>query len=117
MIDLKAFRKSNHLRQDDVADYLNVTRGYISMVENGLSKLSEDKLLSLLANTNGWDTSALTGSTITARASGNSSASVHIGSGESMPALLKEIELLREQLAEEKQRSAQYWEMIQKLMK
>lgn len=116
-MDFKEFLRSNCLKQVDIAKYLNVTEASVSRMTNGVTSPSKANLRKLLSNPYGWDTSALTGSTITARASGNSSASVNIGSGESMPALLKEIELLREQLAEEKQRSAQYWEMIQKLMK
>lgn len=119
MCDLKTFRKANNLTQSDVADFLGggVGKAFISQIEHGSRKLPSAQLAKLLNNPYGWDTSSLSGSTITARASGNSNASVHIGSGEDVSALRKEIEMLREQLAEEKARSAQYWEMIQKLMK
>ena len=60
---------------------------------------------------------------ISAKATGNS-AHVNIGRGGNVDSyvikvamLEAEIESLKIQLSEEKQRSAQYWEMIQKLMK
>lgn len=44
LIDLTAFRQKNSLLQQDLADYLGVSRGYISMVEKGASKLSRKNL-------------------------------------------------------------------------
>ncbi len=125
MINLKDFRRANKLRQQVIADYLSVTRGYISLVETGASKLSEDKLAMLLANPYGWDTSLLIQEsvppTISAKASGNGSAQVSIGNteyGVADIALLKaEIESLKIQLAEAKAEKEKYWEMIQKLMR
>ncbi len=62
---------------------------------------------------------------ISTHATGNSNASVRITSHSTsspsiekeaeISALKKELEILRDQLAEEKKRSEQYWEMIQKL--
>lgn len=63
---------------------------------------------------------------ISTHATGNSNASVHISGNRSnngiekdieIGSLRKEIEMLKTQLEEEKNRSAQYWDMIQKLMK
>lgn len=116
-MDFKEFLYKNKLKQVDIAKYLNITEASVSRFANGVASPSKENLCKLLDNPYGWDTSALSGSTITARASGNSNASVHICSGEDVSALRKEIEMLREQLAEEKARSAQYWEVIQKLMK
>ncbi len=60
MIDLKAFRKANNLKQDDIAAFLGTSRVFITLLENGRSKLPTDKLHKLLNNDRGWDTSALT---------------------------------------------------------
>lgn len=59
MADLRAFRKANKLKQEDLAKYLNTTRAFISMVETGASKLPPEKLSLLLNNTQGWDTTML----------------------------------------------------------
>ena len=53
-LDLRLFRKVNSLTQDAVADYLGVSKAFISQVENGRAALPEDKLLRLLGNENGW---------------------------------------------------------------
>ncbi len=60
MIDLKEFRKINNIKQSDLAIFLGTSRVFISLVENGGSKLPADKLRMLLNNDRGWDTSALT---------------------------------------------------------
>lgn len=131
MPDLKGFRKANGLTQSDVASYLGggVEKGFISQIEHGTRKLPDAQLAKLLGNDKGWDTALLLDgcikTNITTHASGSSNASVNITSRESIAAekdieivsLKKEIEYLKLQLAEEKERSAQYWEMIQKLMK
>ena len=49
-LNLRLFRKANKLTQDAVADYLGVTKGFISQVETGKSSLPEDKLQKLLDN-------------------------------------------------------------------
>lgn len=54
MIDIKAFRKRNKITQVELADYLGTTHGFISQVERGKSKLSEDKLEMLRNNKQGW---------------------------------------------------------------
>lgn len=59
MVDLKAFRKANNLRQSDLAAFLETSREFISMVESGKSKLPEEQLSKLLHNSEGWDTSIL----------------------------------------------------------
>lgn len=54
---LEQFRKRNALRQQDIADFLGTSRGYISMVEKGDSKLSSKNIDKLLAamDSNQWD--------------------------------------------------------------
>lgn len=129
MIDLKAFRKANELTQKDLAEYLGVHHSFIANIETGRSLLPDEQLDKILSNNKGWDLSMLRdpGTSITTHASGNSNGSVNINSNNSasslrkrdieIASLKKEIEYLKLQLAEEKERSAQYWEMIQKLMK
>lgn len=125
-INLKAFRKTNRIKQEDLANYLKVSRGFISLVEIGSSKLPEDKLEKILANECGWDTTMLLAephnASISAKASGNSSANVNIGSNNGVNAteialLRAEVESLRAQLEKAEAEKEKYWEMIQKLMK
>ena len=113
-MDIKKFREANDIRQVELADYLGVSKGYLCNVEAGRVKLSRENKKKLLNNPNGWDTSMLIGN-VTANASNHSSASVSIGSAE-VDNMRKEIERLNALLEEEKTRSAQYWEMIQKLL-
>ena len=126
MIDLKGFRKVNKIKQQELAKYLKVSRGFISLVEIGSSKLPEDKLEKILANECGWDTTMLLAephnASISAKASGNSSANVNIGSNNGVNAteialLRAEVESLRAQLEKAEAEKEKYWEMIQKLMK
>ena len=49
-LNLRLFRKANGITQDAVAEYLGVTKGFISQVETGKSSLPEDKLQKLLDN-------------------------------------------------------------------
>lgn len=51
------FRYKNRLMQKDVAEYLGVTKVYISRVETGDSVLSEKKIAMLIDNDRGWDAS------------------------------------------------------------
>ncbi len=58
-IDIKGFRKVNKISQVDLAAFLSTSRPFISMVEQGKSKLPYDKLQRLLNNDKGWDISML----------------------------------------------------------
>ena len=49
-MDLRLFRKANGITQGAVAEYLGVSKQFISMVEAGKATLSEDKLLKILDN-------------------------------------------------------------------
>lgn len=113
---LKAFRIANHLTQQQVADYLGggVQKSFLSQIEHGDRKLPYMHLARLISNPYGWDASMLMGD-ISANANNHSSASASIGSAE-VDNMRKEIERLNALLEEEKTRSAQYWEMIQKLL-
>lgn len=121
-MNVKKFLSDNGLKQKDLVNYLGISKPFASQITNGSAKLGTDNLTKLISNPYGWDTSALTESkdvTISANAhsSGRNTVSVNIGREKENAVLLKEIEMLRAQLEEEKKRSAQYWEMIQKLMK
>ena len=60
MIDLKAFRKANHLTQIDLANYLGVGQGFISQIEKGDRPIPRESISRLLANPHGWEVSMLT---------------------------------------------------------
>lgn len=82
-MDLRGFRKINHLTQTQLGEFLGIKKSFISLVENEKAKLPEEKFNKLLNNTMGWDTSMLqvdTPTSISAKATGNSSARVEIGS-------------------------------------
>ena len=111
MVDLRAFRKVNKLKQEDLAKYLNTTRAFISMVETGVSKLPSEKLSLLLNNTQGWDTKMLVDNGgIYAGNNNGGNVNVQVGqnkiesrngadnSAMQMAVLEKENEMLREQL-------------------
>lgn len=53
-IDLHSFRRVNNIKQSELADYLGVSRGFISLVETGASKLPERLVDKLLKNKKGW---------------------------------------------------------------
>ena len=59
MIDLKAFRKANHLTQIDLAEYLGVGQGFISQIEKGDRPLPKEYIRKLSASTHHWETSML----------------------------------------------------------
>ena len=99
----------------------------------GISKNMKERILAKYPNiSKEWlddlsDVMVIGAPSISTHATGNSNASVRITSHPTsspsiekeaeISALKKELEILRDQLAEEKKRSEQYWEMIQKLMK
>ena len=111
MIDIKQFRKRNKLKQEELAEYLGVTRAFISMVETGASKLPTEKLNLLVSNPHGWDTSMLINGSIYAGNNNAGNVNVQIGqnraSGDAhapgdssmkIAVLEKENEMLREQI-------------------
>ena len=111
MIDIKQFRKRNKLKQEELAEYLGVTRAFISMVETGASKLPTEKLNLLVSNPHGWDTSMLINGSIYAGNNNAGNVNVQIGqnraSGDAhapgdssmkIAVLAKENEMLREQI-------------------
>lgn len=117
MEKFKEFRKVNGITQAQLAEYLQVSKPFISLVENNKSILPKDKLQMLLNNTNGWDTSMLQdGMTMSASAHGiANTASINIGGNEE--AYKIKIEHLESLLKQSEARCEQYWNMIQDLIK
>lgn len=56
---LRKFRIQNKLLQKEVADYLGVSRNFISIIESGKSSLPREHWQRLVNNDQGWDASAL----------------------------------------------------------
>lgn len=61
MVDLKAFRKANHLTQIELADFFGVGQGFISQIEKGDRPIPSEYISKLFANPHNWDTSMLKG--------------------------------------------------------
>lgn len=59
MRDYKNFLKTNHLKQVELANFLDITESAVSNVVRGKADLSEDNLDRLLNNDRGWDVSML----------------------------------------------------------
>lgn len=112
-MDLKQFRQCNKLTQTELGEYLGIKKSFVSLVENGKVKLSEEKFNKLLNNTKGWDTSMLINGSIYAGNNNSGDVNVQIGqnlaSGDShapgdpniasrLAVLEKENEMLRERL-------------------
>jgi transcriptional regulator with XRE-family HTH domain len=58
-VDFKRFMFENKIKQSDLAKYLGVSEGYVSLVVSGRKKLSEENYGKVLNNPYGWDTSLL----------------------------------------------------------
>lgn len=112
-MDLKQFRQCNKLTQTELGEYLGIKKSFVSLVENGKVKLSEEKFNKLLNNTKGWDTSMLINGSIYAgnnnvgdvnvqigqnRASGDARSSGDPDIASRLAVLEKENEMLRERL-------------------
>ena len=112
-MDLKQFRQCNKLTQTELGEYLGIKKSFVSLIENGRVKLSEEKFNKLLNNTKGWDTSMLINGSIYAGNNNGGDVNVQIGqnraSGDAhapgdpdiafrLAVLEKENEMLRERL-------------------
>ena len=62
MDTIKKFRKCNKISQVALAEYLGVTQGFISQMENGASAIPDSVIRTILVNPYNWDTSMLKGS-------------------------------------------------------
>lgn len=112
-MDLKQFRQCNKLTQTELGEYLGIKKSFVSLIENGKVKLSEEKFNKLLNNTKGWDTSMLINGSIYAgnnnagdvnvqigqnRAAGDARSSGDPNIASRLAVLEKENEMLRERL-------------------
>lgn len=109
-MDLKKFRQCNKLTQTELGEYLGIKKSFVSLIETGRVKLSEEKFNKLLNNTKGWDTSMLINGGIYAGNNNAGDVNVQIGQNRAgsrpkdgdavtqMAVLEKENEMLREQL-------------------
>lgn len=119
IVDLKGFRSANNLSQQDVADFLGVSRSFVGQVESGFSKLPKDKIDKLGANNRGWDVSLLLVDG-THLGDGDRAAEIESRLLKSFKADEREmykkyIELLSIRVEELKAQNEKYWEMICKL--
>ena len=112
-MDLKQFRQCNKLTQTELGEYLGIKKSFVSLIENGKVKLSEEKFNKLLNNTKGWDTSMLINGSIYAGNNNAGNVNVQIGQNRAsgdvrssddpniasrLAVLEKENEMLRERL-------------------
>ena len=58
---LDAFLYANRLKSSDLVEFWGVTKGVVSQILNGTTKLPTKRLNELLNNDKGWDTSMLIG--------------------------------------------------------
>ena len=108
MDTIKNFRKCNKMSQVALAEYLNVTQGFISQMEKGLCPIPDWVISKLIENTNNWDASML----------------IETQSRDSEPELVAEPKpqlsnveiLLRDMLAEERARNDALQERINELI-
>ena len=59
------FRRLNRLTQDDLAEFLGVTRSFVSQIENGRVDLPFEHRQRLLENDRGWDITPLVETSVT----------------------------------------------------
>lgn len=109
-MDLKKFRQCNKLTQTELGEYLGIKKSFVSLIETGRVKISEEKFNKLLNNTKGWDTSMLINGGIYAGNNNGGNVNVQVGqnkiesrngadnSAMQIAVLEKENEMLREQL-------------------
>ena len=117
MIDLREFRRANHLTQDELGEYLGIKKSFISKVENGKEKLPDDKFQKLVNNDRGWDTTYLyvgTGDHIHQNGGKNNIGKITYDSENE--ALRRENEILRQRIEEMMKRNEEYWEVIRKYL-
>lgn len=58
-VDLKAFRKSINFTQEQLADYLDCKKAFISAIENGIRPIPDEMYSKLINNPYNWDVSML----------------------------------------------------------
>ena len=126
MIDLKEFRKANNLKQEEIADYLGVSKAFLSQIENFRRSLPDIQLSRLLNNPYNWDTRMLliedqnnsaNKGAVQVQQNGLHNHIDHITQrdGEDVAALRKENEMLGQRIVDLKAENEKLWKMIDKL--
>jgi len=115
--DLKAFRKQNGISQKDLAAYLGVGQSFVSQMENQGKGVPDATLEKILSNPE-WhytveEASLEIGGDSIQQNGGTNNIGKVSGDAEVL-ALRREVELLRQQIADLKQEKAAYWEIIAK---
>ena len=113
----KSFLKVNGLKQVELALFLEITESAVSNVVRGKANLSEEKLIKILQNDRGWDTSMLVGLSSRNYSVGNNSSGVIVNGNNSnspidnrhyysdSPDVLRaQVELLEERIQEKEER-------------
>ena len=84
-VELKRFRKVNTISQSELASFLETSRPFISMVEQGKSKLPPDKMARILSNDRGWDVSMFEAPFHQVNVGGNSTGVIVNGNNSNSP--------------------------------
>lgn len=114
--NLKKFRKENGISQKELADYLGIKQPFVSRMENG-DKPIPDYIIEKLRSNPDWsytEASLEIGGDSIQQNGGTNNIGKVSGDAEVL-ALRREVELLREQVAELKKEKAEYWETIKSL--
>lgn len=127
MADFKEFRKVNGLKQEEIADFLGVSKAFLSQVENSKRALPPAQLSKLLDNPYNWDTRMLLIDDQTNNANRGAIQIQQNGlqnkigkvlsqqDSEKEIALRKENEILRQRIDDLKAENDKLWKMIEKL--
>lgn len=115
MAGLRSFVFFNEISQKDLAEYLGVSKGYMSKLVSGSAKLKPEQLAKLLNNDKGWNTEFLIDDTWSRIDSGEFADDEEAPSCNEIAALRKEVEMLREQNKKLESINKEYWEMIKGL--
>lgn len=114
--DLKKFRRVNGLNQKELAAYLGIKQPFVSRMENG-DKPIPDYIIEKLRSNPDWSyteaTFRIEGDSIQQNGGTNNIGKVS-GDAEVL-ALRREVDILREMVAELKKEKAEYWETIKSL--
>ena len=110
MSGLKSFIFFNNLSQLEVAQYLGISKSYMSKLVSGSMKLRPEQFTKLMENDKGWNTEFLTDQTWDELEKMQAAEK-----SDDITALKREIESLREQLAKCEARCDEYWDMIKAL--
>lgn len=125
--DFKNFRKVNGLKQEEIADFLGVSKAFLSQVENSKRALPPAQLSKLLDNPYNWDTRMLLIDDQTNNANRGAIQIQQNGlqnkigkvlsqqDSEKEIALRKENEILRQRIDDLKAENDKLWKMIEKL--